>query len=268
MKPNILYSIIIGSTLLLTVHGCRRGPNPVVNPPSVETSLASTAMALAKQTEALRSYTATPPPSETSTPTPKISINGTSLVIGDDQSTHFSDHKLGYQLTIPAGWLPIRINEDEYYKAFTLDTIAGNQAIVDFLTKMATQDPDHIRLTALDMRPQQNANGGISGISVVLQPETAKTLEEWSSAHPARANGRPGYVLLSSEYKETESGIKILIRDQQWRSTTNEKIFSRRVFFMVPSGVMDIDLEVPLDSKDVYLPEFEKIVNNIIVPDS
>ncbi len=269
MKPNIPYSLIISFALLLTVTGCRRLPAPVVNPPGVETSLASTARALAKQTQAAQSvFTATPLPSETPTPTPRISVNGTSLVVRHGQSALFRDHKLGYELTIPPGWLPIRINEDEYYKAFTLDAVAGNQSMIDFLTKIATQDPDHVRLTALDIRPEQNANGNISGITVILQPETARTLEEWSRAHPARANGRPGYVLLSSEYQETDSGIKILIREQQWRSTTNEKVYSRRVFFMLPSGIVNIDFETPFDSKDALLPDFEQVIKSVTLLES
>ncbi|MGE5375348.1 MAG: hypothetical protein ACM3XO_09850 [Bacteroidota bacterium] len=268
MRSNIPYSVIVISILLFTVTGCRRSPVPIINPPDLETSLASTALALAKQTEAAQSFTATPLPSETPTPTPRISINGTSLAIRGDKSTLFSDHKLGYQLTIPPGWLPIRINEDEYYKAFTLDAVAGNQSMINFLTKVATLDPDHVRLTALDIQPEQYAKGNISGISVTLQPETAKILEEWSRAHPARANGRPGNVLLSSESQETESGIRILIREQQWRSTTNDKIYSRRIFFMIPSGVMNIDFETPFDSKDALLPELEQVIESITLLDT
>lgn len=263
MKPNLLYSITVGSILLLAVSGCKRAPTPVVNPPGIETSLASTALALAKQTEAASSFTATPPPTETPTPTPRISINGTSLVLHEDQGADFIDYKLGYQLTIPPGWLPVRINEEEYYKAFTQDSVAQNPKIVDFLTKIQTQDPNYVRLTALDMEPGQGASGMLSGITVVLQPETAKTVEEWARNHPARANKRQGYQLLSSQYVETEAGMKMLVREEQWRSTTQEKIFSRRIFFLLPAGILSIGFETALDTKDALLPEFEKVVDSI-----
>lgn len=262
MKPNVLYSLIIATVLLITISGCKRTPAPVVNPPGVETSLASTALALAKQTEAASSFTATPPPTETSTPTPRISVNGTSLVMGEDQSALFVDHKLGYQLTIPPGWLPVRINEDEYYKAFTLDAVSTNPAIVDFLTKLQTQDANHIRLTAIDISPLENAKG-LSGISIVLQPETAETVEEWSRLHPARANKRPAYQLLSSQYLDTESGIRMLIREEQWTSTTKEKIYGKRIFFLLPAGILNIDFETALDSKDAMMPEFDQVINSI-----
>lgn len=263
MKPNVLYSILIGSVLLLTASGCKRGPTPVVNPPGVETSLASTALALAKQTEAASSFTATPPPTVTPTPTPRISINGTSLEVREDQSALFTDYKLGYQLSVPTGWLPVRINEEEYYKAFTLDAVMNNPSIMDFLTKLPTQNSETIRLTAVDVRPPESAGGLISGITVILQPETADTLEEWARFHPARANKRQGYQLLSSQYKETASGIKMLIREEQWNSSTKEKVYGRRIFFLLPGGILSMYFETAFDSKDAFIPEFEQVIDSI-----
>src|SRR6266542_3665682 len=122
MKQKRVYQAIIGFVLLFTLVGCGKSqPTSVTNPPGVETSLASTARALAQLTETANPFTATPSvtPTVTLTPTPKISLNGTSLVIREDGSALFIDHKAGIQLTIPAGWMPVRVNEDEYYNAFT-----------------------------------------------------------------------------------------------------------------------------------------------------
>ena len=69
MKTSFLYSIVIGFFSLSIMSSCgRSAPTPIVNPPGVETSLASTALALAKQTEAANPITATPSPTATQTP--------------------------------------------------------------------------------------------------------------------------------------------------------------------------------------------------------
>ena len=266
MKPNLLASLRIAFVIVFLLTACgQTPPTPVTNPPGVETSLASTALALAKQTEAANPFTATPSPTPTQapTPTPKISLNGTSLVVLEDQSALFTDHKLGYQITIPAGWLPVRLNEDEYYQAFTLDAVVENPAIVDFLSKIQTQDSNHVRLTAIDIRHEKSADELISGISVVLQPGNAKTLSEWATANPPRANKRKGYQLLSSHFQETDSGIRVLVWEEKWNSTAGEKIYARRISISLPSGILTLDFETALDSKDIELPEFEHVVNSL-----
>src|SRR5512142_194376 len=106
MNTKRIQTALIGLVLLFTLFGCRKSQVPITNPPAVETSLASTARALAKQTETAQGFTQTPTvvPTLTLTPTPKISMNGTSLIMNEDGSALFVDHKAGIQLTIPAGW--------------------------------------------------------------------------------------------------------------------------------------------------------------------
>jgi hypothetical protein len=264
MKQNKYQLSLIGFGLILTIAACARTTQPITNPSSVETALASTARALAKQTETANPITATPSltPTETLTPTPKISLNGTSLVIRDDQSALFTDHELGFQLTIPTGWLPVRINEDEYYKAFTLDIVLENPTIVDFMTKIQNQDSNYVRLTAIDIQPGHVVNGMISGITVVLQPDNEKTLEEWAKVKPSGANQLQGYQLLSSQFQQTASGTRILVWERSWDSTMGGKIYSKRIFFGLPAGILTINFETDRDSKDALLPDFEQVVNN------
>lgn len=196
------------------------------------------------------------------TPTPKISPNGTSLEVRGDQSALFTDHKLGFQLVIPAGWLPVRLNEDEYYQAFTLEAVSENPVIVDFLSKIQTLDGNHVRLVAIDLRPAEGTDGILSGISVILQPETVKTVDDWVRENPARANRRKAYVFLSSQYQETASGDRVLVREERWDSATGDKLYSMRVLFNLPAGVLTLDLETGFNTKDSLLPDFEQIVNS------
>jgi len=266
MKPTFLYSFLIGSFILGFASGCERSaPAPVVNPPGVETSLASTARAFAKQTEAANPFTATPSPTATLTltPTPKISLNGMSLAVKEDKSTLFTDHRLGYQLTIPPGWMPIRINEDEFYKAFAQDFVLENPMISNFLTNLEKQDPDHFRLSLLDMQPEHTDAGLATAITVVLQADDGRTLDDWAKTKSARASTMAGYQFISSQFAETPSGERVLVREEKWDAVTIGKRFSRRVFFALPAGILTVDLETNFDSKETVIPEFEQIVNNL-----
>jgi hypothetical protein len=248
--------------ILVALAACKQQPAPITNPPAVETSLASTALALARQTEAANPVTVTPSPTSTKTPTPtpRISTSGTSLEVREDASTLFTDHKLGIQLTVPKDWLTIRLNEDEYYKAFTVEEVAANPTIVDFLSKIQTQDSDQIRMFAVDLRA---TSGSISGIFVVLQPPTIETMDDWVVARISRGNKKPGYILHSSGYQEIPAGVRALVRDEQWNSTSSEKIYSRTIAFSIPAGILTIDFETALDSKDTLLPEFIQVIDSM-----
>ena len=264
MKPSLFYFILIEAVLLFALYGCgRAAATPIADSLGVEASRTATTSGLITETETASSSTATPSPTATQTPTPtlKVSLNGTSLEGMDDQGTLFTDHKLGYQLTFPSGWLPVRINEDEYYKAFSLEAVAGNPTFVKFLTILQNQDSNYVRVTALDIRPEQAEKGFVSGMTVVLQPETDVTVEEWAETESTRANAE-GYQLLSLGFEETASGTRVLIREESWDSSPEKKVYRKRVYFSLPSGVLTIDFETGLDAKEALLPEFDQVINS------
>src|SRR5512132_2403346 len=122
MKQTNWFHVLIVLFVLLPLVGCSKAP--ATNPPAVETSLAATARALAQQTAAARpTATVTATATVTPTPTPRVSLNGTTLEFHEDQTAIFTDHKAEIQLVIPAGWMPFRVNEKEYFDAFTADVV-------------------------------------------------------------------------------------------------------------------------------------------------
>lgn len=264
--PALLHSILTGSFILVFVSGCgRSAPAPVVNPPAVETSLASTARAFAKQTETANPFTASPSPTVTVTltSTPKISLNGMSLATSQGQSTVFTDHKLGYRITIPPGWMPVRINEEEYYKAFTQDAILNQSVLANFLTNMQKQDANYFRVSLIDIQPEHIDSGILSVITVILQPDDGGTLQDWAKSKSARASTMEGYKLISTRFVETDSGTRVLAREESWPSSTAGNRYGRSIFFDLPSGILSVDLDTSMESKDITLPDLEKIVNSL-----
>lgn len=265
MKPHPLYSILIAALLLLTVSGCRRTPAPIVNPPAVETSLASTARALAQQTEKANPHTATPSPTatETPTPTPQVSVNGTMLKMNDDGSALFTDYKAGIQLTIPAGWLPLRVSEEEYYQAFTSDAAASNTAIGERLTQIQDANLDNFRLDAIDIREGHTVNGVLSDIDVYFYPGDLRNLEQLAEAEGKKKSAFKNYLFLNRGYPKLADGRRVLIIDRTWTQDQTKKIFQRSVYFSLPTGVLVLNLYSNKDFKDTVLPDFEQVVNSV-----
>jgi len=266
MHRNQVCQAFLGFVLLLLLVGCGTARStPVTNPPSVETSLASTAQALAKQTETAMGYTPTPIvlPTETLTPTPKISLNGTTLVVQEDQSALFTDYKAGIQLVIPAGWMAVRVNEAEYYDAFTSAVVLANPALNERLTQIQDLDLDNYRLDAFDIREGHIPNGVISDINVIFQPGDTRSLEKWAKAEGNRKSPFKNYRLTSLGYPKTADGTRILVIEQTWSKDQSNTIFHRGVFFSLATGTLVLDFYANNSFKDTVLPDFEQVVNSV-----
>lgn len=264
MKHHRIHQALIGFVILFILAGCGKSAS-VTNPPAVETSLASTARALAKQTEAANPVTATQPvtPTVTLTPTPKISLNGTSLVFRQDQTTLFTDHKAGIEIVIPAGWMPFRVNEQEYYDAFTAKVVLANPALNERLTQVQDADVDNFRLDAFDVRDGHIVNGIISDLSVVFQPGDTRSLEQWAKVEGNQKSPFKNYRLISMGYPKTADGTRVLAIEQTWSKDQSNKIFHKAVFFSLPTGTLVLDFYTNNDFKDTVLPDLDQVVNSL-----
>ena len=263
MKLNFSNTIFVGLILLLVLSSCKRAPAAVVNPPAVETSLASTARAFAKQTESANTTTPPVPATETSTSTPQISINGTSLEMRDDGSTLFTDHKAGIQLAIPAGWLPLRVNEDEYYKAFTSAIASANPAFSDRLTQIQDADVNTFRLDAIDVRDGHTVNGILSDINVIFYNGDTRSLEEWAKQEGKRKSAFKNYMYFNRGYPKLANGTRLLLIERTWSKDSSNKVFNRSVYYPLPTGMLELDFYSNKDFKDTVLPDFEQVLNSV-----
>ena len=263
MNRNNLYHLLSGFVTLLAITACTLGgqkAQPVATlDPILATSIASTLQASLRLTE--QSYTPTPIPA---TSTPPISpITQTSLDKLEDQSTLFIDNKAGIQLTIPSDWLTVRPNEDEYYKAFTLDVVLSNPEINDRLTKLQSANTDYFRLDAIDIRPDHVVNSIITVMSVNFQPDDFRSLEKWAEAERTKKSPYKNYRLLSSTFQKTADGTRILVVEESWQGSPNGILYHREIFFSLASGTLAIDLQTNRELKDTMLPEFEQVINSL-----
>jgi len=260
------YSRFYTAIILLAITGCtfpgqKIQTTPTINPSILATHAARTAEAAAQQTQQASIPTLVPP-----TSTPKISpITGTSLLVFEDQSTHFADTKAGVQLTIPPGWLAVRPNEDEYYKAFAMDVVLSSPEINDRLTKIQSGNTDFFRLDAIDIRPDHVVDKIISVISVAFQPDDFRTLEKWAQAERTKKSPFKEYRFISSNFQTTADGTRVLVVEERWKGSANGTVYYRGIYFTLSTGAILVDLQTNLNFKDTVLPDFEQVVNSVTV---
>ena len=263
MNRNNLYLLLSGFVTLLAITACtlsgqKAQPTATLDP-ILATSIASTLQASLRLTE--QSYTPTPIPA---TSTPPISpITQTSLGKLEDQSTLFIDHKAGIQLTIPAGWLLVRPNEDEYYKAFSLDIVLANPLISDRLTKLQSSNTDNFRVEAIDIHPDHMDNRFLSVMDVIFQPDDFRTLEKWAQAERNKKSPLKGHRFLSSNIQQTADGTRVLVTEESWNGANDTTTYYRGVFFTLSTGTVVLDFYTNLDFKDTVFPDFEQVVNSL-----
>ena len=230
--------------------------------------MVETAQALLQQTEQVR-VTATPTtiPTETLTPTPQISLSGTSLIFLEDQTTEFVDHRAGIKITIPAGWLSVRPNESEYYSAFTLGVVQENQEIIDRLAHIQSSDTNYFRLDAIDIRDGHIQDGILTVINVIFEEDDIRSLEKWAEAERKKKQPFENFKFISSSYPETTNGIGVLVIEESWASGRSNTIYYRGVFFSLPTGTMVLDFYTNDKFKETVLPDFEQVVNSLVLID-
>lgn len=258
--------ILLTSSLACVVPGGQSASTPVpeVDGGRLNTMVAETVSAALAQTEQVRpdfTLTATLIPTQTAAATPKVSLSGTSLLPRGDQTTVFTDREAGIELIIPAGWMPIRVNEQEYLDAFSSNA-AADLAIRDRLNRLQTLDPAWFRLDAIDVQPGHVVNGAPTFMSVIFQQNDPRSLEE--VARDESVKSFANFEVISSDYQQTANGMKTLVVEQSWDLTTGVTYY-KGVFFKVPSGLIALDFYSPLDFKDTVLADFENVVNSLVL---
>lgn len=269
---KISNSRIIGILLLFILASCSfsgqpDAPQSAGTPNPTEVSMVKTAQAILEMTAQIGKAAPTAIPTETHTPTPQVSLSGTSLMFREDQTAEFIDHKAGIRLTIPAGWLAVRVNEDEYYKAFALPVVLENPPIFNRLNQIQTHDVSFFRLDAIDTRPGHIVNGLITDISVIFQEGDTRTLEEWRQVESRQKSPYAGFKYISSTYQETADGTRVLVIERSWDWTSGGSVYYRGVFFSLPTGTLVLDFQSNIDFKETVLPDFEQVVNSLTLPD-
>jgi hypothetical protein len=165
--------ILLTAALACVIPGTQTASTIPPTPDTRLGTMVAETVSAAVELTALAAPTETPPPTPepTVTPTPEISGAGSTLTAQDDGSTLFVDERAGYQLTVPAGWLAVRVNEQEYYDAFQLSVLA-NERLTAALQSIQNLDPATFRLFVLDIDEEHIQNDIVTNVNLVWDPQT------------------------------------------------------------------------------------------------
>lgn len=247
---------------------------PTLGPDELATVIAGTAAAAAVQTEAASTALPTPVPTQTPPiPTisaPPFSAEGTALVPNSDGSTTFIDQAAGYQLQVPAGWLLVRVNEREYLEARLLPE-AADPKVQHFLDQVQQNDPSLFRLFGADVRPENLRGSFVSNFNILWDRSAAGSLEDMIGILRAELPGTfldPEITFAEVVINSSRLPVGIVESSSTLLTPAGWPVYlyQKQVIYRLDRGILTIVLSTTQDVRDAYLPDFDAMVDGLVVP--
>jgi hypothetical protein len=255
---------------------------PTVDTGPIETMVAGTVSAAIAQTEqaqptatstsaAAATSTSTSTPAPTETPTPQANQSQSMLTKQEDGSMLFADKRAGYEIKLPAGWLAVRVNEQEYLDAFSL-VEAANTNIQQSLLSVQAEDPNVFRLLAIDTQAAHIQNEFVTDMRFVLDEQKTislgsdadlKAIAEKISASATVFRFEVTSVKIVTSASGTQFGVIEAKSSFENAAGADVTIYQKQVFFNVKAGMQSISLTTVEGLKETVLPTFDAMLETI-----
>lgn len=272
-RPTMIHAVsflVLAALACAVPGGAASVPTPTVDPAQLDAMVAETVAAALQQTASAatptQSVTATVEPSATPTLAP---LQQSSITTQTDGTTLFVDEKAGFSLTVPPGWLPVRIDQIEYYDAFSLPQ-AADPSVQAALMDINDLDPNVFRLFIFDLQDGHVQNGFVNNINVIWALDSTfalETDEEIKAAAQELPAVVPGLTVTSAAISETTGGIPVGVILSEIKGQTDEGtervLFQKQVFLNLEEGSLTITFTTEQGIKDATLPFFDMIVESI-----
>jgi hypothetical protein len=194
---------------------------------------------------------------------------GSSLAAQTDGTVLFIDDQAKFQLNVSPGWLPVRIDQPEYYDAFSLPA-AADPAVQRALMNIKTLDPNTFRLFIYDLQDGHMINGVITSVNFVWDPQVTIPLENETAIRQASedlAASIPNLNIDSYSVSATAGDIPIGVILSNIPGKTFEGtdvvLFQKQVHLNLPAGSLVISFTTEQNFKDATLPFFDTMVETI-----
>lgn len=285
-KRTYFISLIFLVTIACVVPGLSSiPPTPIfastVDAEAIGMRVAGTISAALAQTEQAQpavtsTFPATLPPisstpAPTETPTPTVNPSQSTLTQQQDGSTLFVDKRADYEVTIPAEWLAVRVDEQEYQDAFSLEE-AANTNIQQSLLSVQSENPNTFRLLAIDTQAADIQNDFITDMRFVLDEQKKIDLNSNTDllaiAEKVPSTAVPfRFEVTSVEIITLPSGMQFSVIEAKSSFTnlagTEVPIYQKQVFFNTKSGTQSIIFTTVTDLKQTTLPAFDTMLETI-----
>jgi len=267
--------ILLTTILACVVPGLPTASQPV---PTADTRLdimvAETVSAALEQTQQAVPTPTTAPaststPQPTITPSPTLDVDDSESAINrfEDGTAQFIDAKAGYEIFLPTGWLPIRINSQEYLDAWLLPELT-NPAMQRSLSSIENLNPDELRLFVLDIQEGHAEIDFITNVNFywgAANDMSLKNDEDLKAEAAALPGALSGLEVTELRLTVTASGVPIGVITSKTPVTTldgvNVEIFQQQVFVKANIGTLIITLSTTEELKQVVLPQFNAMID-------
>jgi len=209
-----------------------------------------------------------PPPTVTATSQP--SLTGSILTLQPDGSTLFVDENGGYQISVPMGWLPVRVNEKEYYDAWSLPAAADSH-IQAALQAVQKQDPQTFRLLVLDIQEGHIQNELVTNVNLIWDPSLTLSFDSEEDLQKVADNLPsivPGLTVSSVEIAVPADGampfglIKSKI-DGVNSSSAPVTLYQEQAYFNLKEGTLAISFTTESGFIETAEPVFGEMLKSI-----
>ena len=163
---------------------------------------------------------------------------------------------------MPAGWLAVRVNEQEYLDAFSLEE-AANTNIQQSLLSVQTENPNTFRLLALDTQAAHIQDEFVTDMRFVLDEQKNISLSSDADLQAIAKEISASATVFRFEVTSVKiitsaSGIQFGVIEAK-SSFTNAAdadvmIYQKQVFFNVKTGTQSISFTTVEGLKDKILP--------------
>jgi hypothetical protein len=134
---------------------------------------------------------------------------------------------------------------------------------------MQNLDPKVYRLTAVDTRPDHLLYDDLTWLELIFKEGDPRTLKELRAAELSNRPPYRGYKVLSSQTFITGQGLEALNMETRAKSSNGASVtgwaYNRLIIFKVPGGSMALSLNIVMDKKDLTMPDFDQLLNSIIL---
>jgi len=250
-------------------------PSPAPTPMSTSTpDSAITSTPTSTPTKATPQTTTSQATSQaTATPqvTPQTNLSQSTLTKQSDGSMLFADDRAGYSVKLPADWLAVRVNGEEYQPAFSLKE-TSNTNIQQSLLSIKGEDPNAFRLLAVDTQAAHIQNDFVSDIRFVLDEKksislsTDADLQAIAQKIPASATVFR-FEVTSVKIITSGNGTKFGVIESKSSFTNpagaNVPLYQKQVFFNAKTGTQSITLTTLSDLQGTILRIFDTMLETI-----
>ena len=204
--------------------------------------------------------TFTPEPAATPTALPPV---GSSLTKQADGSTLFMDERAGYKITIPEGWLAVRVKEQEFVEALTF-TETADPLVQGALSSVENEDPGVLRLFAVDVQEDTVQGEPVTTIKFIWDEKqniafsSDKDLQALADELPKTVDG---LEVTSVDIVITPAKMQFGVIESETTLSDGVMLIQKRVFFKAKNGTMSIVLTTGENSKEDVIPAFDAIMD-------